>query len=192
MLVDLATAYDFVCYCGLSRKLLRFLPDRHLFRMIIVFAALPLTPGCWGNTVANSHLRPGPLSSRVLCTCLVSQCSHPPHRTCHQKTCSTQRSPVHRAGMHGISNRDTHLYPSRKNWSAHLTRTTTEVRRSERVTDGRRSGRRTLTRLRTFIPDIGTHPCGMFIPRIAWVRTWASDGFFPLREGEKRFFYEFF
>jgi len=35
--------------------------------------------GCWSNNVANSHLSPGPFDCRVLCSCLVPQCSHPPY-----------------------------------------------------------------------------------------------------------------
>ena len=53
--------------------------------------------------------------------------------------CSTQHSPAHRVGMHGITNRDTHFYPPHNNSSVHLT-TTSEVRRSGWTTDGMRSG----------------------------------------------------
>ena len=67
--------------------------------------------------------------------------------------------------MHGNSNQDTHLYPLRNNSSVHLT-TTTEERRSERNTDGMRSGWRTLRDSVLFIPDIGTQP-----PRINLRRT---------------------
>jgi len=38
--------------------------------------------GCWSNNVANSHPSPGALNSRVLRSCLVPQCSYPPH--CHR------------------------------------------------------------------------------------------------------------
>jgi len=48
----------------------------------------------------------------------------------------------------------------------HLTTTTTYVRRYGRITDGVRSGRRTLTKFGTFIP----HPPGMVLPRTACVR----------------------
>jgi len=41
--------------------------------------------GCWSNNIVNSHLSPGPLNSRVLRSCLVLQCSHPRHWTCHQQ-----------------------------------------------------------------------------------------------------------
>ena len=41
--------------------------------------------GCWNNKVANSHLSSGPRNSRVLHSCLVPQCSHPPHWHCHQR-----------------------------------------------------------------------------------------------------------
>jgi len=34
--------------------------------------------------------------------------------------CSTQRSLVHRMGMHGVSNRHTHLYPPHNNSTVHL------------------------------------------------------------------------
>jgi len=39
---------------------------------------------CWSNNVANSHLSPGALNSRVLRSYMVPQCSHPPHWLCHQ------------------------------------------------------------------------------------------------------------
>ena len=56
--------------------------------------------------------------------------------------CFSQRSPVHQVETHRISNRDIHLYPPHNNSSVHLR--TTYVRRSGRITDGRRSGWRTL------------------------------------------------
>jgi len=68
-------------------------------------------------------------------------------------TFSTQRSPVHRVRMHGISNRDTHLYLPH-NSSVRLT--TAEWLDNT-------------TRFSAFIPDIGTHPTGMTLPRTAWV-----------------------
>jgi len=40
--------------------------------------------GCWSNNVANSHPSPGPLNRRILRSCLVRQCSYPPHRP-HQR-----------------------------------------------------------------------------------------------------------
>jgi len=44
----------------------------------------------WGgllrsNNSANSHPSPGAFNYRVLRFCLLSQCSHPPHRPCHQR-----------------------------------------------------------------------------------------------------------
>jgi len=53
--------------------------------------------------------------------------------------CSTQRSPVHRVGMHGISNRDAHLYPPHNKSLVKLT-ISTEVQRSGRITNGMRGG----------------------------------------------------
>ena len=41
--------------------------------------------GCWSNNVTNSHLSPGPFNSRVLRSCLVPQCSQPPHWPRHQQ-----------------------------------------------------------------------------------------------------------
>jgi len=37
--------------------------------------------GCWSMNSTNSH--PGPFNRRVLRSCLVPQCSHPPHWPCH-------------------------------------------------------------------------------------------------------------
>jgi len=50
----------------------------------------------------------------------------------------TQRSPVQRVQMHGVSNRDTHLYPPHNNPSFYLT-ITTYVRRTGRITNGKRT-----------------------------------------------------
>ena len=44
-----------------------------------------LEAACWSSKVANNHLSPGPFSSRVLRSCLVQQCSRPPHWPCHQR-----------------------------------------------------------------------------------------------------------
>jgi len=57
-------------------------------------------------------------------------------------TCSTQRSPVQWVGIHGIPKQDPHLYPLH-NASVHRKKTT-EVQRTERITDGMRSGWRAL------------------------------------------------
>ena len=57
-------------------------------------------------------------------------------------TCSIQCSPFHRVRMHGISSRNTLLYPPENNSPVHLT-TTTEVRRSGRIADGMWSDWRT-------------------------------------------------
>jgi len=34
--------------------------------------------GCWSSNVVNSLLSPGPFNHRILCSCLVSQCSQLP------------------------------------------------------------------------------------------------------------------
>ena len=60
-------------------------------------------------------------------------------------------------------------HPPHNNSSVHLT-TTTEMRRTGRITDRMRGGWRNTTRLRTFIPDTGTHTPGMDLPRTVWVR----------------------
>jgi len=41
--------------------------------------------GCWSNNSANRHPSPGAFNRRVLCACLVPQCSYPPHRPSHQR-----------------------------------------------------------------------------------------------------------
>jgi len=56
--------------------------------------------------------------------------------------CSTRASPLHQVGMHGASNRDTHLCSPHNNSSVHLT--TTYVRRTGPIINGMRSGWRTL------------------------------------------------
>jgi len=35
--------------------------------------------GCWSNNAANSHPCSGAFNRRILRSCLVSQCSHPPY-----------------------------------------------------------------------------------------------------------------
>jgi len=41
--------------------------------------------GRWSNNVANSHPSPGPFDCRELRSCLVPQCSYPPHWPHHQR-----------------------------------------------------------------------------------------------------------
>jgi len=95
--VDLTAVYDTVWHRGLTCKLLRLLPDKHMVRMIMEMvgnrsfthrvditrctleAACWLWPGCVSNNVTNSHLSLGPFNNRVLRSCLVPQCSHLPH-----------------------------------------------------------------------------------------------------------------
>jgi len=43
-------------------------------------AACWLQLGCWSNNFENSHPSPGGLNVRVLCSCLVPQCSYPFYR----------------------------------------------------------------------------------------------------------------
>ena len=62
--------------------------------------------------------------------------------------------------MHGVSDRNTHLYPPHKHSLVHLT-TTTYVRRSGRITIGMRSG--------WVLRDSVLSP-GMTLPRTVWVR----------------------
>ena len=47
--------------------------------LIINLSACWLWLGCWSNNVANNHPSPGPFDCRVLRSCLVPQCSYPPH-----------------------------------------------------------------------------------------------------------------
>jgi len=58
--VDLTAAYDFVYDRGFTCMLLRLLPDRNIFRVmmeLISVGSFTLTtgPGCWGKNVVNSH-----------------------------------------------------------------------------------------------------------------------------------------
>jgi len=81
---------------------------------------------------------------------------------------TTHRSPVLRVGMHGTSNLNFHLCPphiklissSDNNISAGL------------LADHRWNAEwlENTTRLRNVIPNTGTHPPGMTLPRTAWVR----------------------
>jgi len=47
-------------------------------------AACWLRLGCWSNNTAYSHPSPGPFNRRALRSCLVPECSYPPHWLCHQ------------------------------------------------------------------------------------------------------------
>jgi len=76
----------------------------------------------------------------------------------------------HRVRMHGLSNRDTHLYPSLNNSINSSDSSITYVRRAEADSRWNAEWLDNLTRLRIFIPDTGTHPPGMTLPRTAWVR----------------------
>jgi len=70
--------------------------------------------------------------------------------------------------MHGVSNRDTNLYPPHNNSSVYLT-TTTYVRRSGRITNGRRSGWTTLYET-PYIHSQHRHPSTWNdLSRTAWV-----------------------
>ena len=170
---------------------------------------------CWSNSVANSHSSPGPLNNRVLRSCLVPQCSHPPHWACHQRnlancgwiraSCtSSQPSYARRHPTCWASSQRNHTAsstPCHGAWtpaplSAHLStewectasqsctpictrRTTTHQfnwhnnNRSAALWADHRWHEEWLhntARLRTFIPDTGTHPPGMALPRTAWVQ----------------------
>ena len=83
-------------------------------------------------------------------------------------SCSAQRSPVHRVRIHGVSNRDNHLYPPHNNSLVHLT-IITHVRHTGRITDMECGvvGQPCKTH---FNPDTGTHNLGMAVPRTASVR----------------------
>ena len=130
--------------------------------------------GVLEQNVANSHLSSGPFVSRALRSCLMPQCSHPPHWLCHQwclANCdwtpasytSGQPSYPRRhqtfwafvaMGPHcamepghlsaewecTASQIETPVYPPRNNSSVHLTTTTTDVRRSGRISIGMQSG----------------------------------------------------
>ena len=103
----------------------------------IINDALRTVTGCLRPTPAHPRRHPTwwASSERSHTACL----SHAMQRCLD--ICSTQLSSVHRVGMHGILNRDTHLHPTH-NSSVH--RTTTKVRHSGQMTDGMQSGWRTL------------------------------------------------
>jgi len=69
------------CWTGQSRTAYtssHFAKSWHL-------ACRALEAYCWSNNVANSHRRRRPFNSRVMCSCLVPQCAHPPHLPSHQR-----------------------------------------------------------------------------------------------------------
>jgi len=72
--------------------------------------------GCWSNNSGNSHPCPGAFNCRLLCACLVLQCSYSPHRPRHQRRlancdwmpapytsgqpCTPRRHPTYWASLH--------------------------------------------------------------------------------------------
>ena len=104
--------------------------------------ALRIVTGCLRPTlVDNLHILAGIQSAEhrrkgATTLPLTRRGVEPGHLLHSAITCSPSRN-------HGISNQDTHLYPLHNKSSVHLT-TTTEVRRSGRITDGMRSSRRAL------------------------------------------------
>jgi len=81
--------------------------------------------------------------------------------------CSAQSSPIHHVGKHGISNRDTHLYPLHDNLSVLLTAIEVwlwlDHQRNVEWLDN-------TMRLCTFFPDIGTHSPGIALARTAGIQ----------------------
>jgi len=73
---------------------------------------------------------------------------------------------MHWVGRHSIWNRVTHLHSSHNSSSAHLA--TTYVQHTDHRCNAEWVDN--TTRLCTFIPDTGTHPPGMILPRTAWVQ----------------------
>jgi len=90
-----------------------------------------------------------------------------PHCLQHAGPWRLDCSPVHRLGMHGASNRDSHLYSPHNSSSVQIS-TIIEVRRSGGSPNVEWLDN--TTRVRTFIPDTGSHPPGMALPRRAVVR----------------------
>ena len=104
---------------------------------------------------------------------LLSFVAKDPHCLYHTvpwslNTWSTQHSSLHRVRMHGVSNRDTNLYPPHNNFSFPLT-TMAYVRRTGLITNGNGECLDNPTRLCTFISDTDTHPPGLTLPRTTWV-----------------------
>jgi len=129
--------------------------------------ALRTVTGCLRVTTADNvpilaGLQPAELWRRGATLSLARRAMEPGHLL-------TQLSPVHRVGTHGISNQDAHLYPS-NNSSVHLS-TTTEMCRSRQISRWNAVLFGNTTRLRNFIPDIGTHTLKMALPRRGWIRT---------------------
>ena len=85
-------------------------------------------------------------------------------------TCSTQGSPVHRVQMHGASNRDTHFVLAAQQLIS-LSDNNNNIRGAHWADhQWNADWADNPSRLRTFIPNTGTHPLGLTLPRTAWVR----------------------
>ena len=119
--VDLTAAYHFVRYRGLTCELLRILPVRNTFRMmmmeLISILSFTLTTGL-GQQRCEHPLSPDSFNSRLLRSRFVSQFSRTPHKSCHQRclaNCDWMpasyisrqpsnpcRNPIYRASSHHI------------------------------------------------------------------------------------------
>ena len=89
-------------------------------------------------------------------------------KSCHGAWTSAPLSahPFHQVQMHSTSNRDAHLYP----FAQQLISSSNNIRvvhwaDHQWIAEWADSS----TRLRNFIPDTGTHPPRMTLPRRAWV-----------------------
>jgi len=106
-------------------------------------------------------------------TCWASsQMSHTASFTaCYEvSSCSTHLPPVHRVGTLGITNQETHFYQPHNNSSVHLTAATKCGALGGSPKECGLECLESNTKLRTFIPDFGTHLPGMALPRTKWVR----------------------
>ena len=155
--VDLTAAGDTVLHRGFACTLLRLLPDRHMVCMIMELIgnrSFTLTINnnkssrlrCLKNGVPQGsvfalllfkHLHLWLANHRLQKVCIRWRFSgdwqamegvRSKDMATVGATCSTQLSPVHRVGTHGISIRDTHLCPSHNHSWVFMMTTTTEVR----------------------------------------------------------------
>ena len=83
--------------------------------------------------------------------------------------CSTQRSPVHRVGMHA-SQIETPICTRRSTTYQFIWRQLQECGALGGLYQWNAEWLENTTRPRTFIPEIGNHAAGMAMPRTTWIR----------------------
>jgi len=144
-----------------NSRVLRWCHSAHT-RLIdpVINEALRSVTGCLRPTPANnlpilSGIQPAELRCKRATLSSAFRAMEPGHLL------YSERSPVHRVKMHGISNRDAHLCPLHNNSLVHLAATEVQELRADHLWNAEWLDNTN---------HIGTHPPGLILPRTTWVR----------------------